>query len=124
MWTAYNAAVQVPDPANADLRSYTAGSAAKALVDGLQSIKDRGLRGVGQILVSPHVEEFSPPNAPTTVGIRDCVDDSGTHLVRVGPGSPYQDTPGGRHLCTATVELQTDGRWRVTQYGLRDAGTC
>ncbi|GIH16094.1 hypothetical protein [Rugosimonospora africana] len=124
MWDAYDAAVQVPDPNSPDLRQYATGSALQDLVKGLQSVKDQRLKGTGQIRLSPQVVEISPASTPTKVGIKDCFDDSATHLVRVGPGSTYHDTAGGRRLCTATVVLQADGSWKVTVYGLRDPGTC
>jgi hypothetical protein len=124
MWQTYNAAVQVPNPDSPDLPKYAVGSALNTLVSGLQSVKDRGLKGTGQIVLAPEVTEISPTNAPTKVGIRDCFDDGATHLVRVSPGSSYNDTPGGRRLCLATVELQPDRSWKVTQFGLRGVGTC
>ena len=124
MWQAYNAAVQVPDPNSPDLAKYATGTALSTLVSGLRSVKDRGLKGTGQIVLAPQVTEISPTTAPTKVAIKDCFDDSATHLIRVGPGSPYNDTPGGRRLCLATVELQSDKSWKVTTFGLRGVGTC
>lgn len=124
MWQAYNSAVHVPDPDSPGLPKYATGNALHTLVTGLKSVKDRGLKGTGDIVVSPQVTEISPTDAPAKVGIRDCFDDGATHLVRASPGSPYNDTPGGRRLCLATVERQADGSWKVTGFGLQGVGTC
>jgi hypothetical protein len=124
MWQAYNSAVQIPNPDSPDLARYATGSALQTLVSGLKSVKGRGLKGTGQLVLAPEVTEISPTNAPAKVGVRDCFDDGGTHLVRVSPGSQYSDPPGGRRLCLATVERQGDASWKVTQFGLRGVGTC
>lgn len=124
MWNAYDAAIKIPDPQAPDIAKYGTGEALQTLTKGLQSVKDQTLKGTGEILLSPHVSEVSPVSAPTNVGVRDCFDDGATHLVRVGPGSPYHDTPGGRRLCTATVVLQPDGTWKVTHFTLQQVGTC
>jgi hypothetical protein len=124
MWQAYSAAVQVPNPDSPDLSRYATGNALHTLVTGLKSVKDRGLKGTGAIVLSPQVTQISPVDAPTKVGIRDCFDDGGTHLVRASPGLPYNDTPGGRRLCLATVERQADSSWKVTGFGLQGVGTC
>lgn len=124
MWTSYDTAVEVPDPSSPDLRRYATGEALQTLTKGLQSVKDQSLKGTGELFLSPHVSEVSPASAPTNVGVRDCFDDGATHLVRVGPGSPYHDIPGGRRLCTATIVLQPDGTWKVTRFALQKVGTC
>ena len=123
MWAAYEAAIAVPGPTSPELARYATGDALASLVRGLTSVKDRGLRGTGKLTLSPQVTELSPVDAPTSVSIRDCFDDSATRLVRVS-GPPYSDTPGGRRLCLATVKRGTDGTWKVTSYGLREVGTC
>jgi hypothetical protein len=124
MWQAYDKAIKVPEPNSPDLVRYATGNALQTLVSGLNSVKDRGLKGTGEVALSPQVTEVAPANTPTKVSIRDCFDDGGTHLVRASPGPPYNDTPGGRRLCLATVERQTDGTWKVTGFGLRSVGTC
>jgi hypothetical protein len=124
MWNAYDAAIKIPDPHAPNLAKYATGEALQTLTKGLQSVKDQSLKGTGEIVVAPHVSEVSPASAPSTVGVTDCLNDSASHLVRVGPGSPYHDTPGGRRVCTATVVLQPDGTWKVTQFGVQKVGTC
>lgn len=124
MWRAYNEAIEIPDPNSPELSRYATGTALQTLIKGLTWARDRGVRGTGEIVLSPLVSEISPAKNPTKIGIRDCSNDAGTHLVAKPGASPYADTPGGRRLCLATVELQPDSSWKVTSFGLRGVGTC
>lgn len=125
MWQAYVAAVRVPDPTDRNLARFAAGEALQTLTSGLQSLKDQGLKGSGEISVSPKISAATPADAPTAVSVRDCVDTTGSTIVRASPGGPpYSDTPGGRRLCLAEVTRQPDGQWRVTSFGVREVGTC
>ncbi len=124
MWQAYNSAIEVPDPDSLDLARYATGRALSTLVSALKSVKAQGLKGTGQLVLSPQVVKITPVDAPASVDIQDCQDDGATHVVRASPGSPYHDTPGGRRQCLATVERQTDGSWKVIQFSLRGVGTC
>ncbi len=124
MWQAYNDAIEIPDPDTSTLPKYATGKALTTLVGALKSVKDQGLKGTGQLVLAPHVTEITPADAPTSIGIQDCYDDGATHVVRASPGPPYQDTPGGKRLCVATVERQADGTWKVTQFSLGKVGTC
>lgn len=124
MWQAYNAAIEVPDPNNADLARYATGNALSGLVATLTSVKKQGLKGTGQLVLSPHVTGISPINEPATISVQDCFDDSGTHVVAASPGASYHDTPGGRRICVATVERQPDGTWKVTKFTLQGVGSC
>jgi hypothetical protein len=124
MWQAYNAAIEIPDPNYPDLAKYATGRALTTLVGALKSVKDQGLKGTGQLVLSPHVTKITPVDAPTSIDVQDCYDDAATHVVRASPGPPYQDTPGGRRLCVATVERQAEGTWKVTQFSLGKVGTC
>jgi hypothetical protein len=124
MWQAYDAALRVPDPSSADLARFAADEALRVLVSGVASVKGRGLRGTGGVAVSPRVVEFSPVDEPVRVLVRDCMDSSGSRLVRASPGPPYHDTPGGRRRGAAEVRRQADGSWKVAKFGLEAVGTC
>lgn len=124
MWQAYTVAIEVPDPNSPDLARYATGSALSTLVSGIKSVKDQGMKGTGQLVLSPQVVKITPTDSPTSVDVQDCFDDAATHLVSASPGSTGHDTPGGRRLCLATVERQADGSWKVTHFGLRGVGTC
>lgn len=124
MWKAYQDALAIPDPAHPGLAKHATGKALATLTKGLQSVKDQGLKGTGAIVVSPKITSFSPANAPTDIEITDCLNDADSHIVRAGPGSPYNDKPGGRHRTTAAVKRQTDGTWKVSEFGVLGVGTC
>jgi hypothetical protein len=124
MWRAYNEAVKVPDPRSPALARHATGGALRTLVSGLTSVKDKGLRGTGNLSLSPKVTELSPADTPTRIRVTDCFNDGRTRLVRASPGPTYKDTPGGRRLCLATAQRQADGSWKVTEFGLQGVGTC
>jgi hypothetical protein len=123
MWHAYDIALAVPDPNSPDLARYAASSALNVLTQGLNTAKSQGIKGTGSITVYPQVSEITPAKSPTKVGITDCLDTANSHLVRAGAGPTFNDTPGGRRLCLATVQRQPDG-WKVTDFGVRAVGTC
>jgi len=124
MWQAYNSAIEIPDPNTPDLPKYATGKALTTLTSALKSVKDQGLKGTGQLVLSPHVTKITPIDAPASIDVQDCYDDGATHVVRASPGPPYHDAPAGKRLCLATVERQADGTWKVTQFSLGKVGTC
>ncbi|MEV6932104.1 hypothetical protein AB0M46_47505 [Dactylosporangium sp. NPDC051485] len=124
MWRAYTAALAVPDPASSELTKYATGDALKTLTTGLQSVKDQGLKGVGDIVVSPKITVVSPTTAPTQIDITDCLDSSRSQLVRASPGPQYSDSPGGHRRTLATINRQADGTWKVSGFGVQAVGTC
>jgi hypothetical protein len=124
MWHAYQNAIQVPDPASPELARYATGDALTTMTKGLQSLKDQGLKGTGEIVVSPKITAFSPATAPTDIEITDCLDSTQSHIVRASPGSPYNDTPGGHRRVQASVQRQVDGSWKVSGFGVQAVGTC
>lgn len=124
MWQAYQQALQVPDPASPDLSKYATGTALAHLKEGVQSVRDKGLKGTGGVTVSPRITAFSPASAPTDIEVTDCLDDSQSHIVRVSPGPAYTDTPGGKHKVLATLQKQSDQSWKVTDFGVQAVGTC
>lgn len=124
LWSAYNTAVRIPDPASRELGLYATGQALQTLVKGLRSVQTRGLKGEGDIRMSPRVIKLAPSNDPRSAEIRDCFDDGATRLVRAKPGPPFTDTPGGLRLTAATVERQSDGTWKVSGFGVGRPGSC
>ncbi|MEV6932226.1 hypothetical protein AB0M46_48125 [Dactylosporangium sp. NPDC051485] len=124
MWRAYVAALTTPDPASPDLAKYATGDALKTLTAGIQSVKDQGLKGTGNVALAPKITAVTPTTAPTEIEITDCLDDSASQLVRASPGPAYSDEPGGRRLTKATVNRQADGTWKVSGFGAQQVGTC
>lgn len=122
MWAAFTAADAVADPDHPELPRYATGDALELLVAGIEANRREGLVGEGEIVLNPEVVEVSPPETPVEVTIRDCADTSDTRRVRP-TGPPFTDSPGGRRLVTATVEL-LDGSWKVIALGVREVGSC
>ncbi|MGI5213359.1 hypothetical protein [Plantactinospora sp. CA-290183] len=123
MWKAYIEAVRIPDPRYPDLARYSQGHALDLWVTGLTSAEEKGLVGQGDVTSNPAVTSVNPNATPPTVQIRDCVETSKSRLVKQD-GSPYQDTPGGKRLTTATVAQISEGAWKVTQVAIHGVGTC
>lgn len=125
MWAAFEKALSIPDPSYPALRQATIGDALTILVKTVQSAKDKGLKGTGGAKFNPEVVEVSPATSSIKVTIRDCLDTSGSRLVKAtAGGAPYKDPPGGRQLTIAIVQRQDDGSWKVSSVGTRDVGSC
>ena len=124
MWDAYLRVLQNPDPDSPELATYATGDAFNTLVNGVREVKNQGLKGEGSFALDPKPTEIGPAADPTKVSVRDCVNTAQSRVVRASPGPAYSDKPGGRRLCLATVERQSDGAWKVTSFGLREVGTC
>ena len=124
MWKAFISAADVADPGLPSLAQYADQRALQTLRDGVQDMKDKGLINTGDVkLLSPKVTALATSVKPIRVEISDCVDTSATRLVK-RDGSAYNDTPGGRRAMQATVVQQSDGGWKVTEFGLREVGSC
>jgi hypothetical protein len=124
MWRAYQQAVEVPDPSSPELARYATGEALSTLTKGLQSLKDQGLKGTGEIRVNPTITGAAPTSRPTQIEITDCLDSSGSHLVRASAGPAYRDSPGGHRRVVATVTRQPDGSWKINSFAAQAVGTC
>jgi hypothetical protein len=124
MWKAYQDALAVPDPAYPDLAKHATGKALTTLTKGLQSVKDQGLKGTGNIAVAPKITSFAPADAPTDIEITDCLDTTQSHIVRASTGPQYSDPPGGHRRTLATVRRQSDGGWKVESFAVQAVGTC
>jgi len=122
MHRAFLKAGEIADPAYPDLAKYTAGAALQRLTGSLKSMQQDGLRGRGDSVFYPEIASLSPPAAPTKAQIRDCMDTSKTEVYKAN-GDPYQDEPGGWRLVLADVEL-TSGEWKVTDFAIREVGSC
>lgn len=122
MWLTYLKAAETADPDHPDLARHATGKALETLRSGLQSMRDKGLRGRGHFTFRAVVESAQPAANPTLVRVRDCLDTSKTGQYKAN-GEPYTDPPGGNRLTLADVEL-VDGEWKVRNFGVRDVGTC
>jgi hypothetical protein len=122
MQRAYLIATETADPHHPDLARYAAGEALHRLRNGLASIRDKGLRGRGEVTFDAKVQSLDPVDQPVKITIQDCMDTTASELYKVS-GDPYEDEPGGLQLVVATVEI-VDGTWKVTSFGVHEVGTC
>jgi hypothetical protein len=122
MQNAFQAASRAGDPSYPDLGKYGTGDALALYTDALNRAKEQGLLGRGQALFYPKVTALAPPAAPTKVSIEDCMDTSATSRYKAN-GEPFNDSPGGRRLVFADVELR-DGVWKVFSLAVRSVGSC
>jgi hypothetical protein len=122
MWDAYVAASNGGAASSAQLATYADGAALEALNDGLARNKALGLVTRGVPRLSPTVTSAAPADAPTTVTVGDCVDDS--DWLQYRPDGQLADTkPGGRRSARATV-TRGAGVWKVASFGVQAVGTC
>jgi hypothetical protein len=122
MWAAYVEASNNGATAPASLTTYAADSALSTLNKGLATNHSNGVTSKGSPQISPAVAEASPPSAPTSVKILDCLD--GTNwLLYKADGQLADNVPGGRRKITAQADLRPQG-WRVTLIGIQGVGTC
>lgn len=122
MWDAFVEAGKTSDPDAADLRLYASDDALALIVSALYTSREQRQVTLGDLVIEPAVAASTPPDAPTKVEIRDCVDDS-RWLEYEASGGLVDDEPGGRHRTTATVTRSEDG-WKVSSFTVEAAGTC
>lgn len=124
MWRAYADAGATGATSSPNLTRYTSGEALDALRVALRSIADGGLVLRGEAVPHPQVQQLSPPAAPTTAVIVDCLDDRNFKRVKASSaGAPFSDSPGGYRHVTATVTA-VNGTWKVTVLQPGGVGTC
>jgi hypothetical protein len=122
MWDAYVAASNSGDPQSPALAQYATGSALQTMTKGLTANKSKGLTSKGSPQMDPHQTGFGPADAPTSVTIGDCLDDSHWLLYKAN-GELADNTPGGRRKVTAQVD-KVSGEWKVTAFAVQGVGTC
>ncbi|WP_226930808.1 MULTISPECIES: hypothetical protein [Parafrankia] len=123
MWQKYTQASHTSDWQASYLSQYAAGDALQFLSRDLYADHYNGLVSKGAPVNSPQVTSVSPDDTPTWAMIDDCVD--ARHWLRYrADGSLLDDKPGALHKVLAEVRVHTDGKWRVTRFGIGDPGSC
>jgi hypothetical protein len=123
MWQDMAAASETADYQSPRLADHAAGDALSLLVRGVYTNKAHGIVVKGTLNTDPSVTDATPPDSPSNVSIRDCFDATKWLEYDATTGALKDDEPGGRHLTTATVELNA-GTWKVTQLSVGGLNTC
>lgn len=124
MWAAFVSAGHTSDWRSPQLSKYATGVALTNLARSLYTDHTNGLVTKGQPVLKPRVSSAIPSQDPITVIVSDCGDSTDWLKYRVDNGTLADDTPGGRQLINAVVQRQSDGTWKVSDYGVHDVGTC
>jgi hypothetical protein len=124
MWQDFVVAGTTSDWQSASLGQHATGIALTNMTKSLFADHTNGLVTKGEPTFTPTVTSADPSEDPTKIVITDCSD--GVHWLKykAANGQLANDTPGGRHLINAIVEKQSDGSWKVSEYGVHEAATC
>lgn len=124
MWQDFVEAGMTSDWQSSSLGRHATGIALTNLSRGLYADNYNGLVTRGEPILDPRVTSVEPVDDPTTVRVADCGDSSNWLKYRADTGVLASDGPGGRSMITAVVERQSDGSWKVSDYAVRDPGSC
>ncbi|GHE80962.1 hypothetical protein GCM10017786_09050 [Amycolatopsis deserti] len=124
MWADFVQAGITSDWQSPKLGDHATGLALTNLSRGLYADHYNGLVTKGQPILNPTVSSVEPAGDPVKIIVSDCGDSTNWLKYRADNGQLADDEPGGRHAINAIVEKQADGSWKVTDYGVHDAGTC
>lgn len=124
MWEAFVAAGTTSDWRSPDLGRHATGVALTNLSRGLYADSANGLVTRGEPALSPEVSSVEPAADPVRVLVTDCGDSSNALKYRASDGSRVGDGAGGRRLINAVVERQSDGSWKVSDFGVQEIGSC
>lgn len=124
MWGDFVAASATSDWQSPKLGQYATGLALSTLSRGLYADHYNGLVSKGTPTHTAQVSSVDPPNNPTKVIVTDCSDSTKALKYRADNGQLANDSPGGRRLINATVQKQSDGSWKVSDFGVQGVGTC
>jgi hypothetical protein len=124
MWRNFADAAATSDWRSPELAQNATGDALSVLSRTMYADHYNGLASRGQPVNNPRVSSVEPADAPTTVMVSDCGDDSHWLKYRADNGQLADDTPAGRRAITAEVKLARDGTWKVTRFAVEAVGTC
>jgi hypothetical protein len=124
MWQDFAAAGATSDWRSPRLGRYATGVALTNLSRGLYADHYNGLVTKGEPIFNPSVFSVDPPQDPAKVVITDCGDSTHWLKYRADNGRLADDKPGGRSRINAIVDKQSDGSWKVSDYGVHEIGTC
>jgi hypothetical protein len=124
MWQDFVSAGTTSDWQSPKLGQFATGIALTNMSRSLYADHYNGLVTKGEPTFQPSVSSVDPLDNPNKIVITDCSDGSKWLKYKAANGELADDTPGGRHLINAIVQKQADGSWKVSEYGVHEAGTC
>jgi hypothetical protein len=124
MWRDFAAAGTTSNWQSPTLAQHATGLALSTMSRGLYADHYNGLVTKGTATHDPQVSSTGPAADPTTVVVTDCSDSAHYLKYAASSGKPANDGPGGRQQINATVEVQADGSWKVSDFGVQAVGTC
>lgn len=124
MWQTMAVAARTSDWQSERLSRFATGYALTTISRSLYADHQNGLITLGAPKNSPAVASWEPAEEPTTVMITDCGDSTNWLKYHADTRQPANDGPGGRRAISAVVTRQSDGRWLVSDFAVREVGTC
>ncbi|GAA2685984.1 hypothetical protein LV78_006073 [Actinosynnema pretiosum] len=124
MWREFATAGATSDWRSTSLGQYAAGVALTNLTRGLYADHHNGLVTRGEATHDAVVRSAEPAENPTKITVTDCSDSTAALKYRADDSQLADSTPGGRRAISGLVELQGDGSWKVTDFAVREVGTC
>lgn len=124
MWQDFVVAGRTSDWQSPALSNHATGVALQNLSRGLYSDHYKGLVTKGEPVLNPSVSSAEPADVPTKIVVTDCGDSTNWLKYQKDTGEPADDEAGGRRLINAIVEKQSDGSWKVSDYGVHEVGSC
>ncbi|WP_245976477.1 hypothetical protein [Amycolatopsis palatopharyngis] len=124
MWRDFVEAAATADWQSQGLAQHATGIALTNLSRALYADHRNGLVTKGEPAHDTQVSSVDPVTSPTRVVIADCSDSTSSLKYRVDNGQLANDAPGGRRQINAIVEKQSDGSWKVSDFGVHEVGSC
>lgn len=124
MWQDFVEAGRTSDWQSSKLGQHATGVALTNMSRGLYADHYNGLVTKGEPVLNPTVSSTEPAGEPKKIIVSDCGDSTNWLKYRADNGQLADKEPGGRQAINAIVEKQSDGSWKVSDFGVHDVGTC
>ncbi|CRK55196.1 putative secreted protein/lipoprotein [Alloactinosynnema sp. L-07] len=124
MWQDFVEAGRTSDWQSSKLGQHATGVALTNMSRGLYADHYNGLVTKGEPVLNPTVSSAEPAGEPKKIIVSDCGDSTNWLKYRADNGQVADKEPGGRQEINAIVEKQSDGSWKVSDFGVHDVGTC
>jgi hypothetical protein len=124
MWMTMAEMGETADWQSPRLSQYATGIALNTISRGIYIDHTNGRVTRGRPKLFPTVTGVEPADEPIRVRIADCGDSTNWLKYDAATGQLADDEPGGRRAITAVVDKQDDRTWRVSDFAVRELGSC